>query len=237
MRSKYLHHDQPQYFPSPLAADAEGLLGVGGQLSPDWLMDAYAHGIFPWPVWDGTLAWWSPDPRAIFELQQFHVSRRLARRIRSQRFRVACDQNFAAVVQGCAGTGKRIEGTWITPELAAAYQRLHELGIAHSVETYREDRLAGGVFGIAVGGLFAGESMFHVETDASKVALAHLISHLHARGFTLFDIQQLTTHTASLGAKNISRRQYLQRLSRAVVLDVEFGSRLEGHPEAADDQK
>jgi len=234
MGRTYLYRPASCYFPSAAAADADGLIGIGGQLTPDWLIDAYTHGIFPWPVGDGTLAWWSPDPRAIFEFEQFHVSRRLARRLRSGKFRVVCDRDFASVVRGCAAEEARAEGTWITPELEAAYVRLHKLGIAHSVESYLDDELVGGVFGVAIGGLFAGESMFHRETDASKVALAYLIAHLKARGYVLFDIQQLTPHTASLGAWTISRRRYLDRLANAVQLPVAFGTELLGPAQSVD---
>jgi leucyl/phenylalanyl-tRNA--protein transferase len=210
------------YFPPIDEARDDGLLAVGGRLDPQWLLDAYRHGIFPWPVGE-TLAWWSPDPRAIFELDGFHVSRRLARTCRSGQFQVTCNQNFAGVVAGCATAQHRRFATWITPELRTAYGHLHRLGHAHSVEVWSEGELAGGVYGVAIGGLFAGESMFHVVRDASKVALVWLVEHLRERGYLLFDIQQLTPHTASLGAIEIPRNEYLRRLAQALQARVSFG--------------
>ncbi len=212
-------------FPPAESADEYGLVYVGGTLDPDSLLDAYAHGIFPWPVVSGwrRMQWWSPDPRAIFELDRFHVSHRLARTVRSGRFAVTSDHDFAAVMAGCATADDRKHSTWITPEIMAAYLRLHELGHAHSVEVWRDGRLAGGTYGVAIGGLFAGESMFHHERDASKVALVHLVEHLRRRGYRLFDIQQLTPHTASLGATEISRADYLSQLSESLSIAATFG--------------
>jgi leucyl/phenylalanyl-tRNA--protein transferase len=214
------------FFPPVSAANEMGLLMVGGRLSPEWLLDAYRHGIFPWPLVEGDmelLAWWSPDPRAIIELDGFHVSRRLQRRIHSGQFQVTCDRDFAGVVAGCAQPREHNSGTWITPSLARAYQRLHELGHAHSVEVWHAGRLVGGVYGVAIAGLFAGESMFHRMRDASKVALFHLFQHLRARGYTLFDIQQWTPHTGRLGAIEIPRSEYLHRLEQSLKLPVSFG--------------
>jgi leucyl/phenylalanyl-tRNA--protein transferase len=219
-----------KFFPPAELAEPEGVVLFGGRLSPEWLLDAYAHGIFPWPIFEGTdvVVWWSPDPRAVFELDRFRVSRRLARTCKSARFEVTCDQDFAGVIRGCAETGERKHNTWLTPKMIDAYLRLHELGHAHSVEVWHSGVLAGGVYGVALGGLFAGESMFHRVTDASKVALARLVAHVRARGYTLFDIQQATPHTASFGAVEIPRAQYLRRLAAALAQDVTFGTRLEG---------
>lgn len=201
----------------------------GGRLTPEWLLDAYAHGIFPWPIFDGTdvVVWWSPDPRAIFEIERFHVPRRLARTCKSEKFTVTCDRDFAGVIRGCATSSGRRHNTWLTPKMIEAYTELHRLGHAHSVEVWQCDELAGGVYGIALGGLFAGESMFHHVRDASKVALARLVPHLASRGYTLFDIQQCTPHTASLGATEIPRSDYLRRLADAVDRPVTFGAQLE----------
>jgi len=198
---------------------------LGGDLSPEWLVDAYCHGIFPWPMdcCDGPVPWWSPDPRAILPLDGFHVSRRLRRTIRSGRFTATANRDFAGVIHGCAEIRGPSRGTWITPRMILAYQQLHELGLAHSVEVWREGRLAGGVYGVALGGLFAGESMFHAERDASKVALVHLIEHLRRRSYVLLDIQQWTRHTARFGAVEISRRDYLLRLADALRQPVTFG--------------
>jgi leucyl/phenylalanyl-tRNA--protein transferase len=196
-------------------------------MEPDWLLDAYRHGVFPWPTGeDDPLLWWSPDPRCIMPLDGFKTSSRLRRRMRSGRFTVTFDEDFAGVIYGCATGPGREGGTWITSAIRAAYGRLHKLGHAHSVETWTVDgnerRLVGGVYGVAVGGLFAAESMFHYETDASKVALASLVQHLNERGFRLLDIQQWTAHTGSLGATEVSRDDYLDRLERVVDLDVRF---------------
>jgi leucyl/phenylalanyl-tRNA--protein transferase len=219
----------PRFFPPPTSTTLEGLLCIGGRLAPEWLLDAYRHGIFPWPMWeDEPIAWWSPDPRAIIELGSLHVSRRLQRTIRSGKFRVTCDQDFAGVIRGCATAGDRIGGTWLTPAMIAAYRQMHALGHAHSVEVWQADRLVGGTYGIAIGGAFAAESMFHYERDASKVALVHLVSHLAARGFRLLDVQQWTEHTGSMGAVEISRDDYLRRLARATELPVSFTGKSDG---------
>jgi leucyl/phenylalanyl-tRNA--protein transferase len=217
-----------EHFPPVELADSDGLLALGGRLTPEWLLDAYRHGIFPWPVSDDApIAWWSPDPRAIIELDALHVSRRLRRTLRSGRFQVTCDRDFPGVIGGCASAKGRVGQTWITPAMLGAYTRLFELGHAHSVEAWHEGHLAGGVYGVTVGGVFAGESMFYRVRDASKVALAHLVAHLKARGYRLFDIQQLTPHTARLGATEIPRKLYMQRLAEAVALSVRFGEQLE----------
>jgi leucyl/phenylalanyl-tRNA--protein transferase len=215
-----------RFFPSVEAAREDGLLVLGGKLDPDWLLDAYAHGIFPWPIGQ-MLAWWSPDPRAVFEFDSFHVPRRLARTCRSGKFELTCNRDFAAVIQGCATAQHRRRGTWITRPLVAAYTRLHELGHVHSVEIWHGGRLVGGTYGVALGGLFAAESMFHYVTDASKVALVALMDHLRARGYDLIDIQQLTPHTAVFGAVEIPRHEYLARLDRALAREVTFGEELE----------
>jgi leucyl/phenylalanyl-tRNA---protein transferase len=215
-----------EFFASPELVSPEGLVGVGGSLDPDWLLYAYRHGIFPWPTGSGRLAWWSPDPRAIFELGALRVSRSLARTVRGGKFRVTCDRDFAGVMAGCATAQGRARGTWITPAMRGAYEALHALGHAHSVEVWHADQLAGGTYGVAIGGLFAAESMFYVVRDASKVALVHLLNHLRSRGYTLLDIQQLTSHTARLGASEIPRREFLARLARAVEQPLEFGVEL-----------
>jgi leucyl/phenylalanyl-tRNA---protein transferase len=213
-------------FPPAETADEFGLVCIGGNLSPEWLLDAYGHGIFPWPLIDGVREpqWWSPDPRAIFELDQFHASRRLLQTLRGKRFTLSSDRDFAGVIRGCAATGDRRGKTWLVPEMIEAYEHLHRLGHAHSVEAWCNGKLAGGVYGVAVGGLFAAESMFHTERDASKVALFHLVRHLRKRGYQLLDIQQLTDHTASLGAMEIDRDEYLRRLADAIGLTIEFGA-------------
>lgn len=193
-------------------------MAVGGDLSPERMLHAYRLGIFPWSV--DPITWWSPDPRGIFELGRIHVSRSLRRTLRQGRFRITHDTAFRAVIEGCAHAPR--PGSWIGPEFIEAYDRLHRLGHAHSIECWVGDELAGGLYGVVVGGLFAGESMFHRVSDASKVAVVHLHEHLVARGFRLFDIQMLTETTEALGAVEISRDDYLRRLPDAVGAGCTF---------------
>ena len=207
-------------FPDPALADAKGLVAIGGDLGSERLLAAYQQGIFPWTV--NPITWWSPDPRAIFELDGFHVPQSLARIIRQGRFEVTIDQSFRAVMEGCAAPAPGRGGAWITEEFIEAYTRLHRQGHAHSVECRLKGKLVGGIYGVSIGGLFAGESMFHRVNDASKVALHHLVRHLRERGFVLFDIQMVTPATKPLGAIEIPRREYLQRLSAAVKMKCSF---------------
>lgn len=230
-RKHATRHTSPR-FADPRLVDAEGLVGCGGELGVDWLLDAYSHGVFPWPINDDEpMLWWSPDPRAILELDRLHISRSLRRTLQSGKFTATADQDFRGVIEGCANGPGREDGTWITPAMREAYQRLHLAGHAHSVEVWAEEpgakRLAGGVYGVAIGGLFAAESMFHYETDASKVALVHLVGHLRKRGYRLLDVQQWTEHTGRLGVTEIPRVEYLRRLSVAIEEPVTFGDRLE----------
>ena len=207
----------------PRLGEPEGLIGVGGDLSPALLLRAYSEGVFPWFSEGDPVLWWSPDPRAIIELDGLHVSRRLARTIRSGKFHVTVDRQFEAVMRACGET--RPEGTWVTEEMVAAYSRLHREGHAHSVEVWHGEALAGGIYGVAIGGLFAGESMFHTVTDASKVALAALVEHLKSQGYALFDVQMKTEHTERMGAVEIDRDAYLARLEDAVAMgNVRFGN-------------
>jgi leucyl/phenylalanyl-tRNA---protein transferase len=222
----------PRYFPPPTATTPDGLLCVGGRLTPDWLLDAYAHGIFPWPIWEHEpMVWWSPDPRAIIPLDGFHMSQRLARTIRSGKFQVTSDRDFEGVIRGCAtAPGRGAGNTWLTTAMIVAYCQMHELGHAHSVEVWHEGTLAGGTYGIAVGGIFAAESMFHRVRDASTVAVAHLVAHLRVRGYQMLDIQQWTPHTGRLGAVSIPRLDYLRGLATVTGMPVTFGDRLVGDP-------
>lgn len=214
----------PRFFPPPTATSSDGLVCVGGRLDPDWLLDAYSHGIFPWPVWDDEpMAWWSPDPRAVLEFDELHVSRRLQRTVESGKFEITCDVDFAGVVRGCATAQGRRGHTWLTPAMIDAYLQMHRLGHVHSVEAWHAGRLAGGTYGVAIGGLFAAESMFYRVRDASKVALVHLVAHLRARRYRLLDIQQWTPHTGRLGAVEIPRVEYLRRLAAAIAEPVTFG--------------
>lgn len=204
----------------PEWADEYGLVAVGGDLRSERLLRAYRRGLFPWFNEGDPVCWWSPDPRAIFELDGFHVSRRLARTIRSGRFTITINGAFSSVINSCAD---RDEGTWITPSMIDAYTVFHQLGHAHSVEVWHEGQLAGGLYGVAVGGLFAGESMFSRQRDASKVALAFTVDRIRKRGFQLFDIQFVTEHTTRFGAIEIPRDEYLRRLKQALTCSCHFG--------------
>jgi leucyl/phenylalanyl-tRNA--protein transferase len=184
------------------------------------LLTAYRRGVFPWYDETTPILWWSPDPRAIIEIGALHISRRLRRTIRSGKFHLTIDRDFAGVIRGCAD--RPGDGNWITPDMLAAYETLHRLGHAHSVEAWHRGILAGGVYGVAINGFFAAESMFSCVSDASKVALAFLMEHLQSRGFQLFDIQFLNPHTQSLGAIEIPRDEYLQRLIRALRTTASF---------------
>ncbi|HAY82788.1 MAG TPA: leucyl/phenylalanyl-tRNA--protein transferase [Planctomycetaceae bacterium] len=218
------------YFPPISSADEDGLLMFGGELAPEWLLEAYSHGIFPWPIVDQhleLLAWFSPDPRAVLELDDLYVSKRLARRIRSGQSQVTINTAFPQVIAGCAAPRSYESGTWVTDDLIAAYCQMHDLGHAHSVEVWQDDQLVGGLYGIAIGGMFAGESMFHRQRDASKVALYFLVRHLKQRGFSLLDIQQTTSHSQRMGSTELPRAVFLQRVAQAIADPVTFGDKLE----------
>lgn len=202
----------------PEYADEHGLVAVGGDLHVGTLLRAYRNGIFPWFNEGDPILWWSPDPRAVFDLDHFYLSRRLARTIRAGKFRLTINRAFRDVVSGCADR----DSTWITADMIAAYTRLHEQGHAHSIEAWHGEKLAGGVYGVAIGGFFAGESMFHRVRDASKVALVYLLEYLKIRGFLLFDTQVITEATANLGAIEIPRVEYLTSLQQALKANVSF---------------
>ena len=189
-------------------------------IEPALLVHAYRQGIFPMAMEDGDIGWFSPDPRGVLPLDRLHVPARLARVIRSGRFEVAIDRDFEGVMRACAAD--RDEGTWISEEIVDAYVALHRQRVAHSVEIWREGRLVGGLYGVHLGGAFFGESMFHRETDASKVALVALVTRLRERGCSLLDIQWVTPHLARFGAMEIPRGEYLSRLARALVQPCTF---------------
>lgn len=202
-------------FPPPELAlrEPNGLLCAGGDLSPQRLLAAYRAGIFPWFSAGDPLLWWSPDPRMVLFPHEFRISRSLRRTLRSGRFEVRLDTAFAEVIGACAETPRPgQDGTWITQAMQDAYRRLFELGFAHSVETWLDDQLVGGLYGIAIGRMFYGESMFSRQSDASKVATAHLARHLAAKGFGMIDCQMNTPHLASLGAREIPRSEFLDAL-------------------------
>ncbi|HEI8821078.1 leucyl/phenylalanyl-tRNA--protein transferase [Serratia nevei] len=200
-------------FPSPEGAlrDPNGLLAIGGDLTAPRLLAAYERGIFPWYSPGEAILWWSPDPRAVLFPTEFHLNRSLKRFLRHDPFRITLNHNFAAVIAACAH--RPDEGTWIGPEVQRAYQHLHRLGYAHSVEVWQNDQLVGGMYGVAQGALFCGESMFSRVTNASKCALMAFCRHFAAYGGELIDCQVLNAHTARLGAREIPRRQFLQQLS------------------------
>lgn len=207
----------PGAFPDPRSAlrAPNGLLAAGGDLEPARLLEAYRRGIFPWFGTDEPILWWSPDPRAVIFPDKLHIPRRLARRLRSGHFSASVDQAFPEVIRQCAET-RRESGTWLTPEMIAAYTRLHQQGMAHSVESWIDGRLAGGVYGLAIGGLFFGESMVSLVPDGSKVALAMLAALARDLGIGLIDCQVPNPHLQRLGATLMPRDEFLQRVGQAV---------------------
>jgi leucyl/phenylalanyl-tRNA--protein transferase len=206
-------------FPPVEFASPEGLLAVGGDLSAERLLEAYRRGIFPWYNDGQPILWWSPDPRMVLFPAELKVSRSLRKRLRRADYSVRCDTCFRAVMEGCAAPRRgQAPGTWITAEMIEAYLRLHELGYAHSVECWRGEELLGGLYGVALGGAFFGESMFSRAPDASKVALVHLVRQLERWGFRFIDCQVSSAHLASLGAVEIRRNAFLALLEEALRL-------------------
>ena len=201
-----------------LAASTLSALTFNGMIDPDLLLQGYRLGVFPMAMNDDSIEWFSPDPRAVLPLDDFHVPHALRRLVRRKPFEITIDKAFSAVIQACAER----ENTWINRDIIDSYTRLHELGHAHSVEAWKENKLAGGLYGVAVGGAFFGESMFHRVTDASKIALVALVEHLRARKFVLLDTQWLTPHLQQFGGIQISRSHYLRLLRRAVDLPRRF---------------
>jgi leucyl/phenylalanyl-tRNA--protein transferase len=209
-----------QSFPDVEEADDEGLLAIGGDLSVERLLLAYRSGVFPWTV--DPITWWSPHPRAILEFGGFHASASLQKLVRKQRFSITVNRAFSQVMEACAAPGPNRRDTWITTEFIQAYTELHKQGWAQSLECWYDGILAGGIYGVAIGGFFAGESMFYRVSNASKVALFHLVKHLEQRGYALFDLQMLTAITRQLGGVNISRQDYLRRLQKALAKPCTF---------------
>jgi leucyl/phenylalanyl-tRNA---protein transferase len=204
-------------FPPVEHAHSSGLLAIGGDLSPARLLEAYCHGIFPWYSENEPILWWSPDPRLILQLDGFKISRSLRKTLKREVFRVTFDQAFSQVIEACASVAREGEpGTWITAEMRQAYERLHTLGYAHSVETWLNRELAGGLYGVSLGKAFFGESMFHRRTDASKVALAALVERLKSWEFHFIDAQMTTEHLMRLGATEVPRRVFLKHLGDAL---------------------
>lgn len=218
-------HADDLRFPPVEDAASDGLLAVGGDLHPERLLEAYRHGIFPWYNEDQPILWWSPDPRAVLFPSRLHVPRSLERTLRRCRFAVTIDTCFRDVMIGCAGPRPQYPdgGTWITPAMLEAYTALHRLGYAHSVETWQDGRLVGGVYGVALGAAFFAESMFTLVDDASKVALVRLVRQLQAWGFRIIDVQQSSPHVRRFGAEEIPRRDFIARLAEAVALPARHG--------------
>ncbi len=210
----FLHPgDPPESFPDLTRGwpEPDGLIAVGGDLTPARLLAAYGRGIFPWYETGQPVLWWSPDPRAVLLPRQLHISRSLRRTLRSNRYQVSVDLAFGAVIDACADT-RATTGTWITPEMRSAYRCMHTLGYAHSIEIWLGSKLAGGLYGIALGDIFFGESMFSRATDASKVALVRLVRLAETQGVKLIDCQIGTSHLASLGSQQMPRNEFLQHL-------------------------
>ncbi|MDR1490581.1 MAG: leucyl/phenylalanyl-tRNA--protein transferase [Desulfovibrio sp.] len=210
-------------FPDPSAAEEDGLLAVGGDLSVKRLVAAYSLGIFPWYSAGCPLLWWSPDPRCILLPEEFHLPKSLRRVLKSGLFSFSLDRAFPEVIRACAGPRAKATDTWLTPEMIAAYIDLHRLGFAHSVEAWRGSVLVGGLYGVALGRVFFGESMFRVEPDASKAALVRLIAELEARSFVLLDCQQVTGHMLRFGAKPVPRKEFMRFLSQGLAGSWERG--------------
>lgn len=201
-------------FPDPNLAEEDGLLCIGGRLDVPTLVDAYSHGIFPWPSSDrGPVPWFAPPARGIIEFDAFHVPRRLAQFIRNMKWTATVNKDFAGVIRGCASQ-KRRGGTWITKRMVEAYCQLHEAGPAMSVEVWDGERLVGGIYGVKSARFFSAESMFHAEDNASKVALVRLVEHLRSLGLTWMDIQMVTPTTAPFGGREITRAEFLGRIGR-----------------------
>lgn len=214
------------WFPPAHQSTADGLVAVGGDLTPERLLLGYSRGLFPWYSEGTPILWWSPDPRCILPLDAVHVHKRLQRRLRQNVFRCTLNTAFEQVVQQCATSPRPGQkSTWILPEMRRAYVRLHQLGFAHSVECWQGEQLVGGVYGVALGRAFFGESMFHCVPDASKAALLWLVDRLREGGVTLFDCQQETPHMVRLGARMISRTEFLRRLDVALSPALDLGGK------------
>lgn len=209
--------DSPDAFP-PVAnalTEPEGLLAAGGDLSRDRLLAAYVRGIFPWYDEGQPVLWWSPDPRCILWPDQLHISRRLRQQLRNSKAEIRFNTAFASVVEQCAGKRRSQQGTWITQEMKAAYQDLHNEGWAHSIEVWANDELAGGLYGLCIGRVFFGESMFSAKANASKMAMIGLTRHMLANGLDLVDCQVVSPHLLTLGATTVSRQEFTSFLTEA----------------------
>ncbi|MDB5800731.1 MAG: leucyl/phenylalanyl-tRNA--protein transferase [Rhodocyclales bacterium] len=203
--------------------EPNGLLAAGGALSPDWLLTAYQQGVFPWFSEGEPILWWSPDPRMVVLPAELRLTRSLLKTLRSGCFEVRCDTAFARVMEACAAPREIGGGTWISPQILAAYCRIYEMGWAHSIEAWLDDELVGGLYGVAIGRVFYGESMFHRATDASKVAFAHLVRLLERQNFAVIDCQMTTSHLRSLGGRELPRNEFLHGLAEWTQENVRPG--------------
>ncbi len=215
-RRKIFYTYRMESFPPLSAANEEGLLAIGGDLCPQRLVLAYRNGIFPWYNEGSPILWWSPDPRCVFFPSLFRPHRSLRKTLKKGEFTTTFDHAFSQVIRACADQRRRQAGTWITPDMETAYNQLHRLGVAHSVETWFGHQLVGGLYGLAIGQVFFGESMFSTRTDASKVALARLMEHLTKWAFRLVDCQVTSPHLLHLGAQTIPRTEFIQRLQSSL---------------------
>lgn len=233
----FLLDDEPNApFPDVSLAerDPNGLLAVGGDLSEQRLINAYLQGIFPWFSEGEPILWWSPDPRTVLYPDRIKISRSLRKVLRKKAFQVSFDHDFLAVIQACAAPRERSPGTWLLPEMMTAYHRQYQLGLAHSVEVWQDGELVGGLYGMAIGGVFFGESMFSRVSDSSKVALVHLSRCLDSWGYKMIDCQVYTQHLATLGAEEIPRARYCRQLAEWTRLPGRGGNWADiaiGHPE------
>ncbi len=211
-------------FPDPNLADDEGLVAVGGNLSVEFLLAAYQQGLFPWYNEGDPILWWSPNPRMVLFPLEFKPSKSLGQVIRRKRFTVKVDTNFEAVIRQCSSVKRKGQrGTWITKDMIKAYIKLHNEGYAHSVETYLNNTLVGGLYGVSLGRVYFGESMFFIEPDASKVALYYLVRIVKDMDFSFIDVQQSTTHLRSMGARNVDRAEFIEMLGSALQLPTRKG--------------
>jgi leucyl/phenylalanyl-tRNA--protein transferase len=200
-------------FPDPELAEEDGLLGVGGDLSPERLLLAYANGIFPWFSKGEPIMWWSPDPRCVLRPEKLKISTSLRQALKKGNYEVRFDTCFEEVIRQCSASKRKGQrGTWITREMQEAYIRLFELGFAHSTEVFMDGKIAGGLYGVSIGGMYSGESMFHLRPEASKIALYHLVERLKERGYPLIDCQVTNQHLLSLGAEEMPRKEFLKQL-------------------------
>jgi leucyl/phenylalanyl-tRNA--protein transferase len=223
MQNNYLANYELLPFPNPIDADDEGLLCYGGDLSVERLLSAYSSGIFPWFNEDDPILWWSPNPRFVLFPQDLHISKSLKRTIKKNLFEIKYDTAFVQVMIECANAKRpNTEGTWIVPEMIEAYSELHKAGFAHSFEAWYDGELVGGGYGVAIGDIFCGESMFAKKNDASKVAFVHLVERLKANGFSLIDSQIHTDYLEKFGAVHISRDEYLTKVENALLNPKKF---------------